>query len=136
MTRKGNAHSMVLWFRSRHYEEIEIRCFDLRDNPKGLYRLLRIKNTVGLDYGVDCINFSLQSAWELRAGVFFLVAFTDKAEKNCRNKRGNVIDNYVWDIEKECIREAKVEFEPKYNCFQIHCQSSGQYSMFRTFYID
>lgn len=71
---------------------------------------MTIKNTLGLEYGVDRINLSLQSVWEMRKGVFFLVAFTDKAEKNCRNARGNVMDNYVWDIDKECIREAKVEF--------------------------
>ena len=136
MIQKGNAHSMVIWFRSRHHEEIEIRCFDLKDNPKGLYRQMAIKNTLGLEYGVDRINLSLQSVWEMHKGVFFLVAFTDKAEKNCRNARGNVIDNYIWDIDKECLREAKVEFSPKYNSFQIHYQSSGQYSMFRTFYID
>lgn len=46
----------------------------------------------------------------MRKGVFFLVAFTDKTEKNCRNSRGNVVDNYVWDLGKESIREARVEF--------------------------
>jgi hypothetical protein len=47
LTRKGNNHSMIIWFKSRHDDQFEIKTFDLRDDAKGTYTHHKIKNTIG-----------------------------------------------------------------------------------------
>jgi hypothetical protein len=67
--RKGNNHSMILWFRARQDDHIELRLFDLYDLDfqsgmvEGNYRELRIKNTLGAEYKVGKINCAIVEAW-------------------------------------------------------------------------
>jgi hypothetical protein len=39
-------------------------------------------------------------------------------------------------VENELLRDTVIEFDPKFNHFQIDVVSSGPFSMFRTYYFD
>jgi len=36
----------------------------------------------------------------MRYNVFMLICTTDKEMRNIRNKNGNFINNFVWDVQK------------------------------------
>jgi hypothetical protein len=38
---------LMIWFKARHDEQFEIKTFDLRDDPKGVYNHYKINNTIG-----------------------------------------------------------------------------------------
>ena len=70
----------------------------------------------------------------MKEDVFMLICTTDKETQKIYNKKGNVINNFVWDADKENIRETQIQFDPQFNPYQIEILSSGRYAMFRTFY--
>ena len=72
----------------------------------------------------------------MQPNVFMLICTTDKESRNIRNKNGNVISNFIWDAAHQTLRDTFVEFDPKFNQFQIESLSAGRYAMFRTFFFD
>ena len=44
---------MIIWFKPRNDEEIELKIFDLRDDAKGKYRFHKIRNTIGEAYNLN-----------------------------------------------------------------------------------
>ena len=74
--------------------------------------------------------------WQMGHNVFMLICTTDKETRNMRNKNGNFINNFVWDVDKQMIRDTQIQFENKFNPFQIEMMSTGKYAMFRTFYFE
>jgi hypothetical protein len=98
--KKGNNHSMIIWFRYKHEAEIEFNYFDLRDDPKNTkMKTIRIANTGGAKYGINNFSLSLASVWETTPGTFMLVANSNK-EANGRNSDGVINNNYIVDSVK------------------------------------
>lgn len=136
ITKKGNNHSMLIWFKQRHDEEFEFRTFDIRDEPKGKLKTFRIKNTIGEAYNLNKVECALINIWEIKPNVFCLVCISNKTESKAVNSQGVVNNNFIYDAEKQVITEAKFFFDEKYNDFQIDIINLGPYSMFRTFDFD
>jgi hypothetical protein len=113
-----------------------LRAYDLRDDPKGRYSCYRIRNSIGDPYNIERVNCALNEVWEMRPGAFLLVCTTDKTELNATNLNGNVNNNFVWEIVGPVLREARFDFDPVFNDFQIDVGSTGAYSMFRTFFFN
>ena len=44
---------MIVWFKPRNDDEIDLRMFDLREDPKGNYRSYTIRNTIGEPYNMN-----------------------------------------------------------------------------------
>ena len=63
ISRKANNHSMMAWFRPRNDEEIEIKTFDLRDEPKGKYSHYKIRNTIGEPYNLNKVEMAINNLW-------------------------------------------------------------------------
>jgi len=63
LTRKGNSHSLIIWFKARHDEQFEIKTFDLRDDPKGKYTYYKIRNSIGDPYGMPKVECAMATAW-------------------------------------------------------------------------
>ena len=133
ISRKANSHSMMCWFKPRNDEEIEIKTFDLRDDPKGAYRRWVVRNTAGVPYGLDRFEMAINTMWEVRRGQFMLVCISNKTENNSLNKDGVINNNYVVDVTAETIREASFSFNKDFNDYQIDQLYLGPISMFRTF---
>lgn len=124
---------MITWFKPRNDEEIEIKTFDLRDDPKGAYNHYKVKNTAGLPYGLDHFEMAITTMWEMRRGQFMLVCISNKTENNATNKDGIINNNFVVDAKTETIREAEFSFDKDFNDYQIDHLYLGPISMFRTF---
>jgi hypothetical protein len=134
LSRKANNHSMIAWFKPRNDEEIELKTFDLRADPKGKFNHYKIRNTIGEPYGMEKVEMAITNVWEMRRGQFCLVSVSNKTEGKALNKEGVVNNNFVMDVDTGVIRETKFSFDPKYNDFLIDYISLGSISMFRTFY--
>ena len=133
LTRKGNNHSLVIWFKSRHDEQFELKTFDLRDDPKGKYTHHKIRNSIGDPYGLPRVECAVASAWEVRKGQILAVCISNKTESKCENASGVINNNYVIDLDTRVVREANFFFPKKYNDYLIDYQSFGPIAMFRTF---
>lgn len=134
LSRKANNHSMIVWFRPRNDEEIEIKCFDLRDNPKGSFRTYNIKNSVGEPYSLSKVEMAITNLWEARRNNFCMVTVSNKTENKALNKEGVVNNNFIVDVDAGTVREARFFFEQKYNDYLIDYLNLGPISMFRTFF--
>lgn len=58
---KGNNHSMFIWCKRRHDEEIDMRSFDLT----GCFKHYKLRNTLG-GYGLNKIEISVNYAFQLK----------------------------------------------------------------------
>jgi hypothetical protein len=125
---------MIAWFKPRNDEEIEIKTFDLRDDPKGKYNHYKIRNTIGEPYGLNKVELAISSLWESKKGLFCLVCISNKTDSKAINKEGVVNNNFIVDVDTLTMREAKYSFENKYNDYLIDYLYLGPISMFRTFY--
>ena len=54
---------MIVWFKPRNDEEIEIKTFDLRDDPKGKLNTYRLKNTIGDPYNLNKVEMAITNLW-------------------------------------------------------------------------
>lgn len=81
--RKGNNHSLIIWFKARHDDQFEFKTFDLRDDPKGKYTHHKIRNSIGEPYGLARVECAVASVWEARRGVLLAVCITNKTESKC-----------------------------------------------------
>ena len=133
LTRKGNNHSLIIWFKSRHYEQFELKTFDLRDDPKGKYTHHKIRNSIGDPYGIPRVECAVASAWEVRKGQILAVCISNKTESKCENASGVINNNFIIDLDTRVVREANFFFPKKYNDYLIDYQSLGPIAMFRTF---
>jgi hypothetical protein len=134
VTRRANNHSMIAWFKPRNDEEIELRTFDLRDDPKGRYNLYKIRNTIGEPYGLAKVELAIANLWETKRGLFCLVCVSNKTEHKATNKDGVTNNNFIVDVQAQTIREAHFWFDKKYNDYLIDYLYLGPISMFRTFF--
>lgn len=91
---------MIVWFKSRHDEEFDFRIFDLYDDPKGHYRNIKIKNTIGEPYNMNRVECALTALWEMKRGIFCAVCITNKTQLKMTNKEGVVNNNFILDLEK------------------------------------
>lgn len=76
--RKGNNHSMIIWFKGRHDEQFEFKTFDLREDPKGTYHHYKIKNSIGEQYNLARVECAVTSVWETRKGQLLAVCISNK----------------------------------------------------------
>lgn len=134
LSRKANNHSMIAWFKPRNDEEIELKTYDLRDDPKGRFNRYHIKNTIGEAYALNKVEMAITNLWETRRGNFCVVSVSNKTENKALNKEGVVNNNFIVDVEAGTVRETRFSFDPKYNDYLIDYYSMGSISMFRTFY--
>lgn len=81
--RRGNNHSLIIWFKARHDEQFEIKTFDLRDDPKGVYNHHKIKNTIGEPYGIQRVECAVSNIWEIKRGQLLAVCISNKTESKC-----------------------------------------------------
>ena len=137
--KRGNNHSMILWFRYKHEAEVELHYFDLRSNPHNTeHTTIKVKNTGGEEYKINNFSLSLASAWETRPGEFMLVANSNKEASNGKNADGIVNNSYLINVEKGTMRETKFWFkDPKdgfaWNEQMIEYFYMGPVSVFHTF---
>mgnify|MGYP000451093288 CR=1 FL=1 len=50
-----------------------------------------------------------------------------------KNKDNIVNNNFIWDVEKNEMRESNFLFDEEYNDFILESDSFGKYSVFRSF---
>jgi len=134
ISKKANSHSMIVWFKPRNDEEIELKMFDLREDPKGKYRCHRIRNTIGEPYNLNKVEMAITDIWETKRNNLCLVTVSNKTEHKAFNKDGVVNNNFILDLDLGTLRESKFSFEQKYNDYLIDYINLGPICMFRTFY--
>jgi hypothetical protein len=89
--RKGNNHSMILWYRQRQDDFFELRMFDLwgldlkENKVEGNYRSIKIKNTLGVPFNVPKISCAFLNVWEMKRNFFMLHTLSDKTQLNLVN---------------------------------------------------
>jgi hypothetical protein len=107
--------------------------FDVRDDPKGRYRVVKVKNTIGEPYNLSKVECAVINLWEIKKNLFCLACISNKTESKSLNSAGLVNNNFILDVDHQTIRETKFTFDSKYNDYQIDIINLGAYSMFRTF---
>lgn len=136
--KRGNNHSMIVWFRYKHEGEVEFNYFDLRTDPKNTkMSTVRINNTGGQAYNINNFSLSLANVWETKPGQFCLVGNSNK-EANGKNADGIINNNYIVDVNEGTMRETKFWFkDPKdgfaWNDQLIEYFYMGPVSVFHTF---
>ena len=69
---------MIAWFKPRNDEEIEIKTFDIRDDPNGKFNHYKIKNTIGEPYNLNKVEMAINNLWETKRNIFCAVCVTNK----------------------------------------------------------
>lgn len=54
---------MIAWFKPRHDNEWEFKTYDLRDDPKGNLNIYKIKQTIGIFYGMKVVQVAMNTMW-------------------------------------------------------------------------
>lgn len=80
ITKQANQHSMMCWFKARHDEYWDFKTYDLRDDPKGKLNVYKIKNEIGVPYGITNIQCAMNTMWETTKNCFMLVCISNKTE--------------------------------------------------------
>lgn len=105
----------MIWFKPRHDEQFEIKTFDLRDNPRGVYTHHKIRNTIGEPYGLAKVECAINNIWETKRGQLLAVCISNKNEGKCENAAGVINNNFTIDLDTKVVRESKFYFDKKYN---------------------
>jgi hypothetical protein len=119
-TRRGNNHSLMIWFKARHHESFSFKTFSITGG-KGQYKCYSFNRPIAGEGKVETV---ISNVWELRPHNYLFLCYSSKATPN---------SNYVVDTaNKGNIRPCRFTFGP-YQHQLIDCYSLGRYSMFRTF---
>lgn len=87
---------MISWFKPKHTEDISFYCFEVKE-IEGSLNEVKVKNTLGMQYGINGLQVEVATLWEARPDIFYLVCNSNKIEHNARNAAGVINNIYVLD---------------------------------------
>lgn len=127
---------MIAWFKARHDNEWDFRTYDLRidENTKEIvgYKAYKIKQEIGIPYGLANVQCALNTMWETSRDVFMMVCISNKTDDHKNKDLGVIQNNYILDVKTSVIREAKFSLG-EYQELVIDQTYLGPTCMFRTF---
>jgi len=98
---KANNHSKMVWYKTKHEQEIEFRSFDLKDKLK----VVKVQNTLHQGYAnLPSVQISIMNIWELKPKIYLLTCSSNKNEAKATNQSGVVNNNFVVDDVAGTIR--------------------------------
>ena len=71
---------MMAWFKARHDNQWEFRTYDLRDNPDGKFKIYKMKQQIGIPYGMTTVQVAMNTMWQTTKGSFMFVCISNKTD--------------------------------------------------------